>query len=171
MILTIHNRVVFNILLTAWPSWTDRTVFQVLDQLLSKLSVNFPLSNIQYHMHKAKIDRTIIEEANREAMTTVVLPLSKTYWPLLLWNHMALVSSSTETIHFEEQRTQPSESLTSVIAFDFDIEGQQCQATGQKRRHKFKTSILHLVKNLSNVLLLQCLWLSTVNGTEDKFNI
>lgn len=68
---------------------------------------------------------------------------------------MALVSSSTETIHFEEQRTQPSESLTSVIAFDFDIEGQQCQATGQNRQHKFKTSKLHVVQNLSNVLLLQ----------------
>lgn len=70
---------------------------------------------------------------------------------------MALVSSSTETIHFEEQRTQPSESLTSVIAFDFDIEGQQCQATGQRDNISLKTSKLHAVKNLSNVLLLQCL--------------
>lgn len=51
---------------------------------------------------------------------------------------MAVVSSPIETIHSEEQSTQPSESLISVIAFDFDIEGQQCQATGQKRQYKSK---------------------------------
>lgn len=49
---------------------------------------------------------------------------------------MAVVSSSTGPIHSQEQSTQPSESLISVVAFDFDIEGQQCQATSQKRQHK-----------------------------------
>ena len=45
---------------------------------------------------------------------------------------MAVVSSSTELIHSQEQIFQSSESLISAVAFGFDIEGPLCQATGQK---------------------------------------
>lgn len=55
-----------------------------------------------------------------------------------MWYHMAFVCPSFEKIYSQDQSTQPSESLTSVIAFDFDIEGQQCQATHKKGQHKLK---------------------------------
>lgn len=51
---------------------------------------------------------------------------------------MVVVSSSVERICSQVQNSQPSELLTSVQAFDFDIEEQQYQATSPKKIGKYK---------------------------------
>lgn len=49
-----------------------------------------------------------------------------------MWNHTVVASASVERIYYQVQNTQPSEILTSVQAFDFDIVEQQYQATSSE---------------------------------------
>lgn len=51
---------------------------------------------------------------------------------------MVVVYASVERICSRLHNTQPSELLTSVQAFGFDIEEQQYQATSPKKIGKYK---------------------------------
>lgn len=51
---------------------------------------------------------------------------------------MVVASPLVERTYSQEQNTQPSESLISVQAFDFETEEQQYQSAMSKRKTEFK---------------------------------
>ena len=78
---------------------------------------------------------------------------------------MVAVSPSVERTCFLVQNAQPSEPLTSVEAFDFDIEEQWCQATSSKENVSSQQTSYSLVTlHFGKVIDIEITKCSTISG-------